>query len=276
VKFNDYYAVSLTGTYGQQLVRDIIIFAIDSLGVQVDIRPSCQRDGLILPPRIIFYHKNFEALIRLFKKFNVKIVRFLKGFEDKGKIRECLVLDNDLDTLPVYDTYMANAMYFDIGKFSQGELSWCLGEGPNGASANIVRMGGGRVLCKINGDTSLGMPPSVYFGFTPNINILIENNGFLDVVGDREYPFKRGRLFSYERFVFQMLYLGNMLNDKINVQNISNLQIVRKLRLPEMLERVLVSCSGLIPEEKSIDDGSICRLYTNVPISILNQICMDL
>jgi len=273
VKFNNYYAVSLTGTYGQQLVRDIINFAIDSLGVQVDIRPSCQKDGSILPPRIIFYHKDFKVLSRLFDQFNVPIVRFLKGFEDKGKIRECLVLDNDLDTLPVYDTYMANAMYFDIDKFNQGERPWCVGQGPNGANANTMLMGGGRVLCKINGDTSLGMPPSVYFGFTPNINKLIENNGFLDVVGDREYPLKRGRLFSYERFVFQMLYFGNMLNDKIKIQNTSNLQIVRKLRLPEMLERVLVSCSGLIPEEK---DGNIYKLYTNIPISILNQIRMNL
>ena len=274
VKFNDHYAVSLTGTYGQQLIRDIITFAIDSLGVQVDIRPSCQRDGSILPPRIIFYHNKFEVLSRLFKQFNLNVVRFLKWFEGKGKIRECLVLENDFDVRLVYDTYMANAMYFDVEKFSKGELSWCVGH-PNGVSPNIMRMGGGRVLCKIDGDTKRGFPPSVYYGFTQNSNTLFQNNRFLDVV-DRECPFKRDRLFSYERFVFQMLYVGNMLNDKIKVHNLSHLQILMKLRLPEMLERILVSCSGLIPQEKTMDDGSICRFYTYVPISISNQICRDL
>lgn len=284
VKFNGYYAVSLTGTYGQQLVRDIVSFAIDSLGVQVDIRPSCQRDGSILPPRIIFYHNKFEKLIHLFRQFNLQIVRFLKWFEDNGRIKECLVLDNDLETVGAYDTYMENAMYFDIEKFNKGEPPWCAAQGPNGASANIAHMGGGRVLCKVNGDTNLGMPPSVYYGFKPradydgfkpNIRNLIKNHEVLDIVGDREYPFRRVRLFSYERFVFKMLYLGKMLSDKITVQNSSNLQIVKKLKLPEMLERVLVSCSGLIPQEKLIAGGSTCRIYTKVPKSILTQLRND-
>ncbi len=267
-KFNCKFAVALTGTYTKDILDRFVRNASANQEIIINIQASSSSDNEqhSLPPRVLFAHNSLNVLIDLFKSFTIPIISLAHKYLD---------FKNDFKTIPDWDNssirdepYIPDAEYFELSQFTNNTKPWV-----NYSQKSHNSIGH---LARTDGDTSRGQLNYIYYFFEPNNKVKVNPiNNQLDMVIDEHFPWKMSRIFSTEKIILRFIYEGNLLNHWLSIENNSLLlkevnYPAMSIKLPPWIERLFVSCSGVLPELVVENENKKLK-YNLIPNDLITQ-----